>query len=65
MSWISRWKIDDMIKWKGYHSLEERENYLLYRLESLEEKVAMLDGKQEILLEALNKIKKGRIKNVI
>ena len=35
-----------MIKWKGYHSLEERENYLLYRLESLEEEVEKLKPKQ-------------------
>lgn len=35
-----------MIKWKGYHSLEERENYLLYRLESLEEEVEKLSSKQ-------------------
>ena len=50
-----------MIKWKGYHSLEERENYLLYRLESLEERVAMLETKQGILLEALEKIKMERV----
>ena len=46
MSWLSWWKIDDMIKWKGYHSLEERENYLLYRLENLEEEVEKLKAKQ-------------------
>jgi len=46
MSWLSRWSRKDMIKWKGYHSLEERENYLLYRLESLEEEVKKLSSKQ-------------------
>lgn len=28
MSWLTRWKIDNMRKWGGWHSLEERERII-------------------------------------
>lgn len=44
------------LNWFRHH---EEHLYLQRRIIALEERVAMLETKQEILLEALNKIKGG------
>ena len=61
MSWISRWGIKNMRRWGGWHSLEEREEYLLDNIDRLYEKIEELELKNKIINEELNKIEEKAI----
>ena len=65
MSWITRWKIRDLHKWGGWHSLEDRENYLLSEIERLENEVNILKTKDKLLDEKLGKVKELALGAVI
>lgn len=65
MSWITRWKISDMSKWGGWHSLEDRENYLLSEIKRLENEVNILKTKDKLLDEKLGRVKELALGAVI
>lgn len=65
MSWITRWKKSDMRKWGGWHSLEDREKYLLSEIERLENEVNALKIKDKLLDEKLGKVRELALGEVI
>lgn len=50
-----------MRRWGGWHSLEEREEYLLDNIDRLYEKIEELELKNKIINEELNKIEEKAI----
>lgn len=65
MSWITRWKIKDMKKWGGWHSIEDRENYLLAEIKRLENEINILKTKDKLLDEKLGKVRESALGAVI
>ena len=57
MSWITRWKTKDLEKWGGWHSLEDRENYLLAQIKRLENEINILKTKDKLMDEKLGRVK--------
>ena len=56
MSWLSRWGNENMQKWGGWHSLEEREEFLLSQIEYLQSEISNLETKNKIIEERLGLI---------
>ena len=65
MSWITRWGIKNMQKWGGWHSLEDRENYLLSQIEYLQNEINNLKIKNKILDENFKKTREIALGAVI
>lgn len=65
MSWLSRWGIKNMQKWGGWHSLEEREEFLLSQIEYLQSEISNLETKNKIIEERLDKTKELALSAVI
>lgn len=65
MSWLSRWGIKNMQRWGGWHSLEEREEFLLSQIEYLQSEISNLETKNKIIEERLGKTKELALSAVI
>lgn len=65
MSWITRWKKKDLRKWGGWHSLEDRENYLLTEIERLENEINILKTNNKLLDERLGRVREIALSAVI
>lgn len=65
MSWLSRWGIKNMRKWGGWHSLEDREEFLLSQIEYLQSEISNLKTKNKIIEERLGKTKELALSAVI
>lgn len=65
MSWLTRWNIKNMEEWGGWHSLEDRENYLLSEIERLEKEINILKTKDKLLDEKLGKVRELALGAVI
>ena len=64
MSWVSRWGIKNMRRWGGWHSLEEREEYLLGNIKHLEKKIKLLEIKDKLLDDRLDMVYERTIESV-
>lgn len=65
MSWLTRWGKSDMREWGGWHSLEDRERYLLSEIKRLEKEVDTLKTKNKLLDEKLGRVRELALGAVI
>lgn len=65
MSWLTRWRKKDLREWGGWHSLEDRENYLLAEIERLENEIDILKTNKKLLDERLGRVRESALSAVI